>query len=373
MKNKNLKILLVMGSGAAPVSNSEIFKDNIYDSLLALGHEVRLIQFDKYLEKHQKDSVLNKKKILEGHILDVFRTESPFDFFLGFLSDEQVSPELYKELNREVFTINWTCNSHQFDILHKKNSPLIGLNTYISRNHKALYDSVGAESYWLPMAANENLYKTSDNQDIDISFVGSAYGNRPYYIWRLLQSGIGLELFGPGWQFNKTIANFLRLFAAPLLYNFTFNKNKLYYLDKSMRAIIQKQIMQITQVGGIPDDHEYREILSRSIVSLNFPESRKDNNYLNHELVFGCNFRDFEIPLSGSMLLTQDSQEFDFFYERDKEAVPFGNETDLIEKAKFFSKNHSAAKKISEAGYKRALQDHTWSKRFDQLFNHLTT
>ena len=127
----------------------------------------------------------------------------------------------------------------------------------------------------------------------------------------------------------------------------------------------------MTTVGGIPDDEEYSEILSRSLVSLNFPESRKDNDYLNYEVNFGCNFRDFEIPLSGSMLLTQDSEEFDFFYDRNKEAVPFGNENDLIEKAKYYSNNHSAAKKISYAGYQRALNDHTWSRRFEQLFNYL--
>ena len=64
-------------------------------------------------------------------------------------------------------------------------------------------------------------------------------------------------------------------------------------------------------------------------------------------------------------------EEFDYFYERGKEAIPFGNETDLIEKAKYYSNNVMEAKKISEAGHRRALNDHTWSKRFDQLFNYL--
>jgi len=371
-KNKNLKILLVMGSAAAPVPNSQMFKDNIYDSLITLGHDVRLIQFDKYLKEHQREAREDQKRILEEHIIKTFKSEGPFDYFLGFLSDQQVTPDLYKELNKDVFTLNWTCNSHQFDDLHKTISPYVGLNTYIWKSHEALYDSVGAKSYWLPMAANEGQYKRSKNKDIDISFVGSAYGNRPYYIWRLLQSGVSLQLFGPGWQFNNTISNLLRLYIAPILYNFNFNEKKLHYLDKSMRCFIQKQITGMTAVGGIPDDNEYSEILSRSLVSLNFPESRKDNDYLNFEVNFGCNFRDFEIPLSGSMLLTQDSQEFNFFYERDKEAIPFGNENDLIEKAKYYSNNPAAAERIADAGYQRAINDHTWGRRFEQLFNYLT-
>jgi len=42
----NLKILLITGSGVTPVQNIEIYKNNIYNSLLASGCEVRLIQFD---------------------------------------------------------------------------------------------------------------------------------------------------------------------------------------------------------------------------------------------------------------------------------------------------------------------------------------
>ena len=49
MTARKLKIFLVMGSGAAPVPNSEIFKDNIYASLRSMGHFVHLIQFDKFL------------------------------------------------------------------------------------------------------------------------------------------------------------------------------------------------------------------------------------------------------------------------------------------------------------------------------------
>ena len=37
--------------------------------------------------------------------------------------------------------------------------------------------------------------------------------------------------------------------------------------------------------GGVPDDKNYRKILSESIVSPEFPESRKDNDFLNHEEV----------------------------------------------------------------------------------------
>ena len=370
MTSRKLKIFLVMGSGAAPVANSEIFK-NIYDALRSLGHSVYLVQFDKFLAGVTSKKINQRKRLLEDYLIKSFHKNKPFDYLISFLSDEQVTPRFYNEIKDEAFKINWSCNAHQFEILHKEISPHLDLNTYISLKHEDFYKSVGAKSYWMPMAANENVYKTSPNQDIKISFVGTAYGNRPYYIWRLLQSGIELKIFGPNWGLKNDIRNFLKIYITPLIFNFLGKKKRLTYLEKIFRTNLLQQISSLTSVGGIPNDDEYTDIISRSIVSLNFPESRMNNDYLNPEVIFGCNLRDFEIPLSKSMLLTQHSNELSYFFDEGKEVVSFTNESDMIDKAKFYSNNEKASKKIALAGYKRAKNEHTWKKRFDSLFEEI--
>jgi spore maturation protein CgeB len=371
MNTKKLKILLVMGSGSDPADNNQLFKNNIYGSLQLLGHEVHLVHFDVFLASINEPNESIRKTRLEEHILTEYRNKGPFDYFLGFLEDSLVSPSIFNELKNEVFTINWSCNSHQFETLHKKISPFIDLNTYISKGHKQLYDSVGAKSFWSPMAASDQIYKPRNVKDIDISFIGSAYGNRPYYIWRLLQSNIPLEIFGTGWKYENSLKNLLRLYIAPIVYNFYNRSRLLDNLDKTKRINLIKLISEYSEVGLNVSDEEYAEILSRSKVSLNFPESRRNHDYLNPEVTFGCNFRDFEIPLSGAMLMTQDSEELDYFYERETEVIAFGNENDMIEKARYYSSHSSAAEKIARKGHERAISDHTWQRRFDQLFQHL--
>jgi spore maturation protein CgeB len=371
MNSKQLKIILVMGTGSIPSDSNQLFKNNIYRSLISMGHSIHLVHFDVFLASINESNKEIRKSKLEEHILDEYNTHGPFDYFLGFLSDDQVTPSLYQELKEKIFTINWTCNIHQFDTLHKQISPFIDLNTYISKGHKDLYDSVGATSFWLPMAASDEIYKPRSKKDIDISFIGSAYGNRPYYIWRLLQSNIPLKLFGPGWKFENNMKNYLRVYIAPIVYNFHNRVRLLDNLDKTKRINLIKLVSEYIDVDHIPNDEEYIEILSRSKVSLNFPESRRNNDYLNPEVTFGCNFRDFEIPLSGSMLMTQDSEELDYFYERDTEVITFGNETDMIDKARYYSSHYSEAEKIAKKGYKRAITDHTWDKRFNKLFEYL--
>ncbi len=367
----NLKILLCMGSAAAPVPDSTSWVDNIFGSLKMLGHDVSLINFDDVISHSKSMDELKRKELLTNHIIEYFEKNGPFDYFLGFLTDTLVLPELYKELEDKVFTINWTCNAHQFDLLHKINSPHINLNTYISHDHKELYESVGAESYWLPMAANSKLYSPRENKDINISFVGSAYGRRPYYIWRLLQSDIELRLYGPEWKFENNISNLLRQYIAPIVYLYFEEDIRLDNLDKTQRAILKKQINKLCNVGGVPSDKEYFEILGRSEISLNFPESRVNNDFMNPKVVLGCNFRDFEIPHSGSMLLTQNSDELSYFFEPDKEVVSFNNEYEMIDKARYYTTNLSEARKIAMAGMDRAHSDHNWENRFKTLFDHI--
>ena len=92
---------------------------------------------------------------------------------------------------------------------------------------------------------------------------------------------------------------------------------------------------------------------------------------MNPKMIWGVNFRDFEAPMSGALLITQYSKELDYFYEDGKEVISFSNEHELIDKCSFYNANKSAREKIAHQGYKRAINDHTWEKRFTILFDHL--
>ena len=72
MSFRKLKIFLVMGSGAAPVPNSEIFKNNIYEALRSLGHSIYLVQFDKFLAGVTTKNIDQRKRLLEDHLIESF-------------------------------------------------------------------------------------------------------------------------------------------------------------------------------------------------------------------------------------------------------------------------------------------------------------
>ena len=118
-------------------------------------------------------------------------------------------------------------------------------------------------------------------------------------------------------------------------------------------------------------DNEYFELLANSSIVLNFPESRYNHDFLNHRVLIGANLRDFEVPMAGSLLLTQDNDEIKSCFKVGKEIDTFCNEWEMIDKINFYLKNPDLSNRVSISGYNRVLKEHLWEHRFKALFTHL--
>ena len=81
-----------------------------------------------------------------------------------------------------------------------------------------------------------------------------------------------------------------------------------------------------------------------------------------------CSSDLFEVPMSGGLYLTQDNPELALVYDINKEIVTYTDEKDCFRKILWLLKNPSIADEIRKRGRERALKDHTWEKRFDEIF-----
>ena len=73
--------------------------------------------------------------------------------------------------------------------------------------------------------------------------------------------------------------------------------------------------------------------------------------------------------MCGALYFTNYCEELTEFYEPDKEVVTFRNEHELLDKVRYYLSHPTEAEKIRQAGHKRALECHTYQKRFEDLFN----
>jgi len=177
------------------------------------------------------------------------------------------------------------------------------------------YQVHGGLALFCPLAANPDLYHPYDLPfRYDVSFVGGKHCWRPFFIRKLTQNGIHVTAFGPGWDNPPLVGEALA------------------------RVYCQSRInLGFSAVGN-----------SRNV------------RYLKT--------RDFEIPMSGGLLLTQNNPELATCYEIGKEIVVFEKEADCVEKIQWLLAHPDEAAKLRDAGRRRALRDHTWDRRLSDVF-----
>jgi len=384
---KQLRIFLVLlGRTTCELQNGQLWFRNLYEPLLELGHEVFLFDIAKFGNcKRPFEKWTEKDRQRFGESLwEVFTCENSkdrFDLFFSYLDDYKIKPEVIDEIrNLGLPTANFSCNNtHQFYLVEKI-SPHFDYNLHSEKDVAEKFRAIGANPVWFPMAANPKYYKPYNiPRTIDVSFCGQNYATRPYYIWYLLENGVDVHAYGPGWRkkedkllLRKPI-RWLRRSRNAVMALVSFSTEK--RLMESSRLAYQdfKDNLLRKYSGSLHfplSDEEMIRKCSESKISLGFLEvfdlGRPDKPKKLH-----LHLREFEAPMCGALYFTQYSEELAEFYEPDKEVVIFRNEYELLDKVRYYLSHPAEAEQIRRAGLKRARECHTWHNRFNKLFGEM--
>lgn len=271
---------------------------------------------------------LKHRDSMNAAMIETFRNvhkEQSIDVIVGYLSGYNISPNILTELSKAgavIFNFCWD------DKLYFKGKMLGGrwtgpaaLASMVDLNLTNAPDSCikymvegGLAMFW-PEAAHPEIHKPYQIPfEYDISFVGGKYGWRPKFISKLQKMGIKVVCFGNGWE------------------------------------------------NGPLSDEEMVKLFSRSRINLGFAG-------VGYSKKLMClKGRDFEVPMSGGLYLTQDNPELSLVYDIGKEILTYKDEKDCVAKIKWLLSNPDEADKIRTAGRIRALKNHTWEKRFGNMF-----
>lgn len=388
---KKYRIFLILGGKATPSDNSNIWVKNLYDPLVELGHDVFLLDIDVYAARHNLEYMSKEaKESLSNDLPQIFMSEhkkKKFDIFFSYLHKHQIEPDVFKIIKKSVFTINYTTNFHQFE-LYKEIASIVDYSIYISKIAETGFKEVTSNYSWMPLAGNPNFYKPSKSRNNQVVFIGSNYGGRPMLFWRLLQYGINFHLYGYGWKLNEendpSSNKKLRHWIKDNLGYEIKKAPKFPLLQPSTQDMIRKDYYNLcsnisksinqdfpTNVHSQLSDLEYVKVLSEADIVVNIQESRFNHDFVNHNVLFGSNLRDFEATMCGSFLCTQYSEEIIELFDIDKDIICYHNEHDLAEKIKYYTSNPEAKRKIELSGYHKSMSNHTWKNRFDDFFSKL--
>ena len=277
---------------------------------------------------HRNSDWLNRRAEMNSAMLNVFHEANrrkPVDAVVGYLSGDNTSPETLTEMSRSGAVIFNFCWDDKLKFPGEKRggryrscaaiAQAVDLNLTNTPDSVIKYAVHGGLAMFWPEAGYPGLHHPHHATfDFDVSFIGACYGWRPRFIKRLDKRGISVECFGPGWP------------------------------------------------NGSISTEEMVKLYSRSRINLGFAgigQSRK---------LMCLKGRDFEVPMSGGLYLTQHNPELSLVFEVGREIVTYKNELDCAHKIRELLDNRERAAAIRKAGRERALRDHTYEARWSQIF-----
>jgi hypothetical protein len=178
------------------------------------------------------------------------------------------------------------------------------------------YLKEGCHALFFPEASDPNIFNPMPElpKVHDVSFVGARYGVREKIVQGLRHSGVSVSAFGNGWEGGRLLAaDVTRLFAQ------------------------SKIILGIGTIGHCTD-------------------------------FYALKLRDFDGPMSGSFYLTHDNPDLRKLYEVGREIETYRDIGECVDKVKWYLEHDDERESIASAGRQRALNDHTWFRRFSDLF-----
>lgn len=265
----------------------------------------------------------------------------------------------------------------------KKIAPAFDIVWITSKETQYLFEKWGCKNIiFQTYAANPYVYKpVTDNTTIpSIGFIGSPYGSRTNIINDLLQHAIPCNiysnaLFDKG--YNSSVGGEMRVDITDIMVKasryvrFPIGRKVLYstILNKFHR---EKKLLEdspyINKFRSV-DQNTMCKLYSTFTISINMSELR-DTYILKHP-IHKIHLRTFEIPMCGGLQFTSYNDEIASYFEEDKEIVLYRSKEEMIDKAKYYlnPENTDRIIPMKVAARCRAENEHTWTKRFETIFN----
>lgn len=358
---------------------------NLKQSLEAMGHQLVTFTFPGWPDDADPAWRDRGKPRTNERLLAAFRAAraaGPVDLFYGYFYDSVVYPETVDQIRASgVPTVNFSCNNvHQFDLV-RSIAPHFDVCIVPEKQALPSFEAVGARTLRIQLAANPRVYRPYPlPRRYDVTFVGQRYADRADFMAHLAHNGVDVRAWGAGWQRRKSLSLATAKAALAL-----FEDEK---LDGVRRVLDPRRLARRRQTPPVAPatDGETRpaeidtaafggprllhgdliRMFSRSHLSLGFAtagDSHRGPRRLTH-----LRLREFEAPMSGALYLTERQDELAEYFEIGREVLCYETRDDLLETARYYLAHPEQAEAIRRAGHRRALAQHTWQHRFEELF-----
>ena len=299
-----------------------------------------------------------------------------FDVFINSMGSDFISKHEISEISKAgIFTILICYDNTHSPFMHKDIASSFDLVWLTSYDNINIFKNWNSNIIIQPYACNPDIFKPHwDDRISKICFIGTPYGYRTNIINTLTSNFLDVDLYADISsnirQNDLALVN--KYFFINILNNLKIPIGRKILLSKIISKIKSKPSLIDNSHLSILKPLKFEDIskkYSNSTLSLNVIELRNTGVLKNP--VLKLHLRTFEIPMSGGLMLVRRSKELENYFDDRKEVLCYDSEDEMISLAKYFlfQAKDKEVLKMKINARKRSIAEHTWSHRFNAIFN----
>lgn len=263
--------------------------------------------------------------------LRTIRTVVPSAVIAGYCNDDPFSPTASKHMWR-----HWLRSVPEYDIVFAYRHANVEQFLRAGARRAALLRSWFIPEWMRPVtltAEEEERYRS------DVTFIGHYEADgRVEMLKAIVDRRIGLRLFGPGKREGSGD------------------------WDRAVGAFAQMR--HLVPVRAVWNE-DYNRALCGAKIALCFLSKLNRDTYTR---------RCFEIPASGTLMLSEYTPDLATLFKEGVEAEFFRSEAELVEKVEYYLANEDARTRVADAGRRRVIADgHDVVSRMREMLSHIET
>jgi spore maturation protein CgeB len=339
--------------------HSELHEEAVFNAFRAIGHEVSKFAWHEYFKAGNGVDRFIKKfqnRFITGPIVrrinrDLIAAVAGFtpDMVFVYRGTHIVADTLkrIKQQHPGVTLVGYNnddpfAKGHYYSLWRHFLKAVPSYDLMLAYRHHNLDDflRIGAKrvgllrSWYFP--ERNHPVKLSDedkiNYECDVVFIGHYEpDDRKQYLEEVVRRGFKLRVFGPGYEWDSKLRN-----SSELLH-----------------------LVPVRLVWG----EEYNKALCGAKVALCFLSKLNRDTYTR---------RCFEIPATGTLMLSERTDDLTGLYKEGKEADFFRSKEELIEKLTLYLGDEQLRQAVAFNGYRRVVRDgHDVVSRMKQILEHV--
>lgn len=324
--------------------HSELHEETVLNAFKALGHEVLKFAWHDYFKPRNWIDAFYKKfqnRFITGPIVqklnrDLIKAVAEFAPDMVFVyRGTHITAETLKKIKQQYPDITLVgynnddpfAKGHPYSLWRHFFKAVSVYDLMLVYRHHNLDDflRIGAKRVellrsWYQPERNHPVSLSAEDRikyECDVVFIGHYEADeRKLYLEELVRQGFKLKLFGPGYDWDPALVNSQEL----------------------------KSQLPIHLVWG----EEYNKALCGAKVALCFLSKLNRDTYTR---------RCFEIPATGTLMLSEYTDDLASLYMEGEEADFFKTKEELIEKLRHYVDNDTLRVSVAQAGYNRVVAD----------------